>query len=90
MMLDLLLRCGAKEKTDFIFFNTGLEYAATHEHLEFLEKKYDIKIQRRPAIKSIPTCIREYGYPFWSKFVSEMIYRLQRHNFQWEDENSRP
>ena len=24
--------------------------------------------------------------PFWSKYASEMIYRLQKHNFQFEDE----
>ena len=31
VMLDMLLRCGARDKTDFVFFNTGLEYQATHE-----------------------------------------------------------
>ena len=30
VMLDMLVRCGAKDKTDFVFFNTGLEYQATH------------------------------------------------------------
>lgn len=39
VMVDMLLRCGAGGKTDFVFFDTGLEYAATKEHLEALEKK---------------------------------------------------
>ena len=84
-MVDMLVRCGAKDKTDFYFFDTGLEYRATHDHLDFLEKKYGITINRVRAKKSIPTCIREYGAPFWSKFASEMIYRLQKHGFKWED-----
>ena len=85
VMLDMMIRCGAKEKTDFFFYNTGLEYQATHNHLDFLEEKYGITINRIRAKKSIPTCIREYGAPFWSKFASDMIYRLQKHGFKWED-----
>ena len=87
VMLDLIVRCGGKEKTTFVFFNTGLEYEATKRQIEYLNKKYDIEIQVIPPIKPIPTCIREFGVPFWSKHVSEMIMRLQRHNFEWEDES---
>lgn len=85
VMLDMLVRCGGKHKTDFYFFDTGLEYRATHDHLDYLEEKYGINIQRVHTKKSIPTCIKEYGAPFWSKFASEMIYRLQKHDFRWED-----
>lgn len=86
VMVDLLLRCGAKDRTDFVFFNTGLEYAATFKHIRDLEQKYEIKIRTESAYKPIPTCVKEYGVPFWGKFASEMIYRLQHNNFQWEDE----
>lgn len=86
VMVDMLLRCGAKDKTDFVFFNTGLEYAATFEHLRDIEQKYGITIHRVSAIKPIPICVKEYGVPFWSKFASDMIHRLQFNNFQWEDE----
>lgn len=86
IMLDMLIRCGGKDKTKFVFFNTGLEYAATKRHIQCLNDKYGIQITVVPPIKSIPTCVREYGVPFWSKHVSEMMERLQRHNFQWEDE----
>ena len=85
VMLDMLLRCGAKSKTDFVFFNTGLEYQATLEHLGYLENKYNIEILRIRSKKPIPVCVREYGVPFWSKFASDMIHRLQLHNFKWED-----
>lgn len=85
IMADLILRCGGKEKTEFVFFNTGLEYEATKRQLRFLEEKYGIKIREVPPVKPIPLCVRQHGVPFWSKRVSEYIMRLQRHNFQWED-----
>lgn len=87
VMLDMLLRCGAKSKTDFVFFNTGLEYQATLEHLDFLERKYDIKILREKAIKSIPTSCREHGIPFWSKEFSNNFYFMQNHDFKYEDDD---
>lgn len=86
VMLDLLVRCGGKSKTTFVFFNTGLEYAATRQHIHFLNEKYDVTIQVVPPVKPIPRCVKEYGVPFWSKHVSEMIERLQRHGFAFEDE----
>lgn len=73
------------EKVDFVFFDTGLEYAATKEHLGYLEQRYGCMITKVEAIKSIPTCCKEYGIPWFSKYVSEMMSRLQAHNFQWED-----
>ena len=87
VMIDMLIRCGAKEKTDFVFCDTGLEYDATIEHLSELEDKYGIVIHRVSAKKSIPRCAKEYGVPFWSKYASEMIYRLRKHGFQFEDED---
>lgn len=86
VMIDMIIRCGGKEKTTFVFFDTGLEYEATKEHLDYLECRYGIKIIRQKAKKSIPESCRRYGVPFWSKFVSDMMYRLQYNNFQWEDE----
>lgn len=85
-MTDLVIRCGGKDKSTFVFFNTGLEYDSTKRQIRHLEEKYGIEIQMLPPIKPIPVCVREYGVPFWSKLVSEYIYRLQRHDFQWEDE----
>lgn len=86
IMLDLMIRCGGKDKTTFVFFDDGLEYDATKSHIAYLEERYEVEIVRLAAQKAIPTCCREYGVPFWSKHVSEMICRLQRHRFQWEDE----
>ncbi len=85
VMLDMMLRCGSRGKTDFVFFDTGLEYKATLEHLDNLEGKYGVHIERCKPVKPIPVCVKEYGIPFWSKYASELISRLQTHDFQWED-----
>lgn len=85
IVLDICTKCDMDKKIEFVWFDTGLEYQATKEHLEYLKKKYNIEIQERKAIKSIPKCCKEYGLPFVSKQVSEFISRLQRHNFKWED-----
>lgn len=85
VMLDIVWRCDKDNKVDYVWFDTGLEYQATKDHIKYLEEKYNITIHREKAQKAIPTCCKEYGQPFLSKFASEMISRLQRHNFTWED-----
>ena len=85
IMLDLCHKVDEDGKIAYVWFDTGLEYQATKDHLLFLERKYGIDILRQKPVKSIPTCCREYGQPFVSKFVSGQIQRLQRHGFRWED-----
>ena len=85
VMLDIVWRCDKDNKVDYVWFDTGLEYQATKEHLKYLEKRYGIKILTHKARKPIPICCKEYGQPFISKHVSEMMSRLIRHNFSWED-----
>lgn len=86
VVIDFLHQCGFGDKVEYVFFDTGLEYQATKDHLDYLEDKYDIQIDRAKAFKSIPYCCKTYGEPFINKIVSENIERLQRHGFQWEDE----
>lgn len=86
VVLDICERVSNRNNITYIWFNTGIEYQATKEHLVYLENKYNIKIHRMNAIKTIPTSCREFGQPFISKYVSEQIMRLQKHGFQWEDE----
>lgn len=85
IMLDLIHKLDDEKKTTYIWFDTGLEYEATKQHLKDLEEKYGIEIVRLKTKKPIPITVREYGVPFLSKQVSEWISRLQRYNFQWED-----
>ena len=86
ILIDLCQKFDESSKITYAFFDTGLEFQATKEHLQYLEQKYDVHIEHVKAIKSIPFCCKTYGQPFLSKQVSEWIERLQRHHFQWEDE----
>ena len=85
IMIDMFTKCDLNKKVKYVFFDTGLEFEATKKHLDFLEKKYNIQIEREKPNKSIPTSCKEHGQPFMSKQVSEFMSRLQRHNFKWED-----
>lgn len=85
IVLDIVSKCDNNKIVDYVFFDTGLEYQATKDHIIFLENKYNIKIETiRPKIP-IPLSCRQYGQPFLSKHVSEMINRLQSHSFKWVD-----
>lgn len=86
-MLDIIWRCDKDNKVTYVWFDTGLEYQATKDHLKYLEQKYNIKIQSYRAIKPIPVSCKQYGQPFISKQVSDYISRLQKHNFRWEDKS---
>lgn len=86
-LIDFVERVGyEKDKVIYIFFNTGMEYEATLKHLEFLEKKYNIKINKYRAKTPVPLAVKKYGFPWISKKVSDYIARLQKHGFNWEDQ----
>lgn len=84
-MLDLIIKADTDKKVSYGFYNTGIEYEATKRHLNYLRKKYGVEIKEYRAKCPVPLACKKYGQPFISKFVSEMIQRLQRHNFVWED-----
>jgi len=86
--MDICIRCDKDHKIDYLWFDTGLEYQATKDHLDYLEKKYGVEIIKFKSWehgKSIPVSCKEYGQPFLSKMVSEYVGRLQHHGFKWED-----
>lgn len=87
MMLDICTKCDKDNKIEYVWFDTGLEYQATKNHLKYLEEKYGIEIKSYKAIKPIPLTCKQYGQPFLSKQVSEFMSRLQKHNFKWEDKS---
>lgn len=86
IVVDMLSKLDDSGKVVYVWYDTGMEYAATKEHLDYLESRYGIKIRREKAIKPIPSSCKEFGQPFLSKYVSAMIERLQRHDFKWENE----
>ena len=83
-MVDLIERVSPHTVT-YVFFDTGIETQATKRHLDYLENKYGIIIERRHAVIPVPLGCKKYGQPFFSKLVSEYIGRLQAHGFEWED-----
>ena len=85
IVVDICVKCDQNKKIEYVWFDTGLEYEATKEHLRELEKKYGIKIKAKKTKKPIPVTCKQEGLPFLSKNVSEFIERLQRHNFKWEN-----
>ena len=87
VMMDICTKCDISNKIDYVWFDTGLEYQATKDHLLYLEEKYGVKIIRYRAVKPIPLSCKQYGQPFISKQVSEFIQRLQRHDFKFEDKS---
>lgn len=87
IVLDLVTKIDKDKKVKFVWFDTGLEYQATKEHLKFLEEKYNIKFYVEKAVKPIPITCKEFGQPFLSKKISDNIYRLQKHGFKWENKS---
>ena len=83
IMIDICEKVEAKVR--YVFFNTGIEYQATLEHLDYLEDKYGIEIERIRSKCPVPLGCKTYGLPFLSKNVSDIISRLQKHGFKWED-----
>lgn len=59
VMLDIIWKCDIHSKVDYVWFDTGLEYQATKDHLKYLEGKYGIEIIRKKADKTIVNCDHE-------------------------------
>ena len=85
IVLDLLTKCDNNKIVQYFYFDTGLEYEATKEHIKHLQDKYNIVITTLKPKTPIPLAVKKYGQPFLSKMVSENIQRLQKHGFKWEN-----
>ena len=83
VMLDMCWRVDKDNKIEYVFFDTGIEYQATKDHLTYLEQKYNITIQRRKATVPVAAGCRKYGYPFLNKDLSAKIYSLQHNKFDF-------
>ena len=73
------------DKCHFVFVNTGLEFDATKNHLDYIEEKYGIEIQRLRG-KSVVWVVKKYGFPILSKYKSELIRKYnegQPHAYKW-------
>lgn len=73
------------QEINYVFFDTGLEYQATKDHLDYLEQRYGIEIHRERPEMSIPATVKKYGVPFLSKLTSDAIEALQRAEFDFRE-----
>lgn len=85
VMLDIMTKVDTDNKCKYVWFDTGLEYQATKDHIKYLEDEYGIEITKTKPKTPIPIAVRNYGLPFLSKVVSQRIHSLQLNNFKWED-----
>lgn len=46
IVLDIVSKFDPDKRIHYVWFDTGLEYQATRDHLKYLEERYDIKIER--------------------------------------------
>lgn len=51
IMLDIVWRCDKDNKVTYVWFNTGLEYQATKDHLKFLEKNIKLRSSHIKQLK---------------------------------------
>lgn len=62
----------------YVFFNTGLEMAATKRHVKETAEKYGVEIVEHRPKKNIVLAVRKCGVPFMSKLYSEAIEVMQK------------
>ena len=83
IMIDMIERAralipGYIEPIKYVFFNTGLEMAATKRHVKETAEKYGVEIEEcRPKI-GIVKAVKNYGVPFYSKHFSGRLYEYQK------------
>lgn len=65
-----------------VFYNSGLEYLATKNHIKDMRNNGFIIEEIKPKYY-IPYAMRKYGIPFINKNTSDMVGRLQKHNFDF-------
>lgn len=92
-MLDLVQRVIKqtqwKGEIKYVWFDTGIEYQATKDHIPEIEKRYGIKIERVRAKVPVPLGCKTYGQPFLSKYASQMISRLQAKSFDFKNDGNK-
>lgn len=66
VMMDMIERIGYPlSKVHYVFFDTGIEFAATKEHLKFLESKYGVEIERYRAKVPVPMGVKKIRCSFF-------------------------
>lgn len=88
LMLRMIEDLGYKNKVKVVFFNTLMEYEATYRFIEKKRNEGWVIDETKPEMPA-PLIYKKYGVPFLSKKASEMINRLQRHNFDFINDSNK-
>lgn len=92
-MLDLVQRVIKKinwqGEIKYVWFDTGIEYQATKDHIPEIEKRYGITIEKVRAKVPVPLGCLNYGLPFISKDISSKINSLQNNNFDFANDGNK-
>lgn len=86
IVVDIITKVDREKKCRYRYFDTGMEYDATFRHLDYLESRYGIVIERIKAVEKVPLACHRHGLPVFSKHISQTIGRLQKVGFDWSDE----
>lgn len=68
----------------YVFFNTGLEMAATKRHVKETAENYSVEIEEVKPKKNIVLATREFGLPFVSKIMSAGLEGVQNKHIPLE------
>ncbi|MGL4951278.1 MAG: phosphoadenosine phosphosulfate reductase family protein [Mycoplasma sp.] len=85
VMMKLIEECNLKNKIKVVFFNTWMEYQAIYDFIDKKRKEGWVIDETTPEMPA-PLIYNKYGTPAISKYASEMISRLQKHNFDFNSD----
>lgn len=88
IVMDMIYRLDDTGKVRYGWFNTGLEWDATKRHLRFLEEKYGVEIIRFQPVKPVAWVVKNWGYPFSSKYASYCLYTLIKHGYDFRGDST--
>ncbi len=85
LLLQLIEECGLKNKVRVVFFDTLMEFQAIYDFIKLKESQGWIIEKTKPELPA-PLIYKKFGVPFKSKHDSEMLERLQKHNFDFKQD----
>ena len=72
VMLDIVWRCDKDNKVTYVWFDTGLEYQATKDHLKYLENKYNIEnFEYVESGITLDVNLEEEDYNIYKEYILE-------------------
>lgn len=74
IMMDIIYKVDVNKKVTYVWFDTGLEHEATKRHIEYLEKKYDVKIMRERELLSLSLQLARNMVNHFYPNLSALIY----------------